>query len=67
VVVYQIVGVKNEWLDAINGCISNNCSTRLLVILGRRIMNQKFGDMYGKFLILFGIWTFIAFMFGIGY
>jgi len=30
-------------------------------------MNQKFGDMYGKFLILFGIWTFIAFMFGIGY
>jgi hypothetical protein len=30
-------------------------------------MNQKFGDAYGKFLIVFGIWAFIAFIFKIGY
>ena len=30
-------------------------------------MNQKFGDAYGKFLVVFGIWAFIAFIFGIGY
>lgn len=30
-------------------------------------MNQKFGDTYGKFLIVFGIWAFIAFIFKIGY
>ena len=33
----------------------------------RYLMNQKFGDLYGKFLIVFGIWAFIAFIFGIGY
>jgi len=30
-------------------------------------MNQKFGDMFGKFLFVFAIWTAIAFIFGIGY
>jgi hypothetical protein len=30
-------------------------------------MNQKFGDVYGKFLVVFGIWAFIAFIFKIGY
>jgi hypothetical protein len=30
-------------------------------------MNQKFGDMYAKFLLIFFIWTFIAFFFEIGY
>jgi len=30
-------------------------------------MNQKFGDMFAKFLFVFFIWTFIAFIFGIGY
>ena len=29
--------------------------------------NQKFGDLFGKFLIIFGIWVFIAFIFGIGH
>jgi len=30
-------------------------------------MNQKFGDMFAKFLLIFGIWTFIAFIFNIGW
>jgi len=30
-------------------------------------MNQKFGDVYGKLLVVFGIWAFIAFIFKIGY
>jgi Na+/H+-dicarboxylate symporter len=30
-------------------------------------MNQKFGDMFAKFLVLFAIWTTIAFLFEIGY
>ena len=28
---------------------------------------QKFGDMYAKFLMLFAIWVFFAFLFEIGY
>ena len=30
-------------------------------------MNQKFGDMFVKVLIVFAIWTFIAFIFNIGW
>jgi len=30
-------------------------------------MNQKFGDLFQKFLIVFFIWTCIAFIFEIGY
>ena len=30
-------------------------------------MNQKFGDLFAKFLLLFAIWTAIAFIFEIGY
>ena len=30
-------------------------------------MNQKFGDMFAKFLVLFAIWTVIALIFEIGY
>ena len=30
-------------------------------------MNQKFGNLYGRFLFVFGIWTAFAFMFKIGY
>ena len=30
-------------------------------------MNQKFGDLYAKFLLVFFIWTCIAFIFRIGY
>ena len=30
-------------------------------------MNQKFGDLFAKFLVLFAIWTAIAFIFEIGY
>jgi len=30
-------------------------------------MNQKFGDMFLKVLIVFAIWTAIAFIFEIGY
>ena len=65
--VYQIVGVKNEWL--VTDIISFGsmwCNT-LLGILRRRIMNQKFGDLFQKFLIIFFIWTCIAFTFNIGY
>ena len=29
--------------------------------------NQKFGNAFALFLLLFGIWTVIAFFFGIGY
>ena len=32
-----------------------------------RRMNQKFGDLYAKFLMLFAIWVMIAFIFEIGY
>ncbi len=30
-------------------------------------MNQKFGNLYARFLIAFGIWTTIAFVTGIGW
>ena len=30
-------------------------------------MNQKFGNLYAKFLAVFGIWTAIAFVFNIGW
>ncbi len=30
-------------------------------------MNQKFGDMFLKLLLLFGVWVFFAFLFEIGY
>ena len=32
-----------------------------------RRMNQKFGDLYAKFLMLFAIWVIIAVVFQIGY
>ena len=32
-----------------------------------RRMNQKFGDLYAKFLMLFALWIIIAFIFEIGY
>ena len=28
---------------------------------------QKFGDLYARFLMLFAIWVFFAFLFEIGY
>ena len=31
-----------------------------------RRMNQKFGDLYAKFLMLFALWVLIAVVFGIG-
>jgi len=63
------MGVKNERLvtDMVIIIFSSVWSTNLLVILGRRIMNQKFGDLFQKFLIIFLIWNCISFMFGIGY
>jgi len=30
-------------------------------------MNQKFGNLYARFLVAFGLWVAIAFMFEIGY
>ena len=30
-------------------------------------MNQKFGDIFAKFLFVFFVWTVIAFFFGIGH
>jgi len=30
-------------------------------------MNQRFGNLYAKFLLVFGIWTTIAFVTGIGW
>ena len=30
-------------------------------------MNQKFGNLYARVLVVFGIWVAIAFMFEIGY
>ena len=30
-------------------------------------MNQKFGDLFAKFLFVFAIWTAIAFIFDIGW
>ena len=30
-------------------------------------MNQKFGNLYARFLVVFGLWTAFAFMFEIGY
>jgi len=30
-------------------------------------MNQKFGDLFGKTLVVFGIWTAIAFTLRIGW
>jgi len=30
-------------------------------------MNQKFGNLYARFLVVFGIWTTIAFVTGIGW
>ena len=30
-------------------------------------MNQKFGNLYARFLVVFGLWTAIAFIFEIGY
>ena len=31
------------------------------------MMNQKFGNLYAKFLLVFGIWTTIAFTLRIGW
>ena len=39
---------------------------RYMEIMERR-MNQKFGDLYAKFLMLFALWVLIAVVFGIGY
>ena len=30
-------------------------------------MNQKFGNLYARFLVVFGIWTTIAFVTGMGW
>ena len=30
-------------------------------------MNQKFGNLYARFLVVFGVWTIIAFVKGIGW
>ena len=30
-------------------------------------MNQKFGNLYAKFLAAFGVWVAIAFVFNIGW
>jgi len=30
-------------------------------------MNQKFGNLYARFLVAFGLWVAIAFLFEIGY
>jgi len=30
-------------------------------------MNQKFGNLYARFLVAFGLWVTIAFLFEIGY
>ena len=30
-------------------------------------MNQKFGNLYARFLVVFGLWVAIAFMCEIGY
>jgi hypothetical protein len=30
-------------------------------------MNQKFGNLYARFLVVFGVWTTIAFVTGIGW
>ena len=30
-------------------------------------MNQKFGNLYARFLVVFGLWVAIPFMFEIGY
>jgi len=30
-------------------------------------MNQKFGNLYARFLVVFSLWTAIAFIFEIGY
>jgi len=30
-------------------------------------MNQKFGNLYARFLVVFGVWTMIAFIFEIGW
>ena len=30
-------------------------------------MNQKFGNLYARFLVVFGLWVTIAFLFEIGY
>ena len=30
-------------------------------------MNQKFGNLYARFLVVFGLWVAIAFLFEIGY
>ena len=30
-------------------------------------MNQKFGNLYAKFLAIFAVWVSIAFIFRIGY
>ena len=56
--------VKN---DRITSCAISNSSNTLLGFLGRRDMNQKFGDLFQKFLVVFFIWTCIAFIFEIGY
>ena len=64
--VYQIVGVKNE-LD-INRSISiSSYRDWVLVSIWWRRMNQKFGDLFQKFLVVFFVWTVIAFIFNIGW
>ena len=59
--------LKENINDRFNSCIISSCSTWLLVIFWRRRMNQKFGDLFQKFLVIFFVWTCIAFIFGIGY
>ena len=59
--------LKENINDRFNCSIISNRSNTLLGILGRRIMNQKFGDLFAKFLFVFFIWTVIAFIFEIGW
>ena len=31
------------------------------------VLNQRFGNLYARFLVVFGVWTVIAFITGIGW
>ena len=38
-----------------------------LIFGGDDYMNQKFGDLFQKVLVVYFVWACIAFIFGIGY
>jgi len=58
---------KNNELD-INRSISiSSYRDWVLVSIWWRRMNQKFGDLFQKFLVVFFVWTVIAFIFNIGW